>query len=112
MITYSKRDEIKSSVAKKIARNVSLSQIYLFGSTSRKMDRLDSDIDICLVGSQHYLSRNEKDQITDILTDILLEEHIVINWIYINCKDWQANIIPIIKTIKVEGELLWATVIT
>jgi predicted nucleotidyltransferase len=81
--------------------------VILFGSTVRKMDRIDSDLDICLVGEKPQLTEADRNCINNIVNQYVLNEEIFINWIYFNVVDWNRAVLPIIKTIKKEGRILW-----
>ena len=107
MITYSKRDELSQEFALEITRHLKLEKIYLFGSTAKKKDRINSDIDICFIGKSDKLGNREKEIISNQVTEFLIEHAIVINWIYFNRNQWEKETIPITKTIKNEGKILW-----
>ena len=107
MITYMKRDEIGKMFGRKLIEQISLEKIILFGSTVRKNDKISSDIDICLIGLFQKLDPRTRDVIDEVATDILLETGLVINWIYFADKTWKHDCVPIITTIKKEGEILW-----
>ena len=108
LITYSIRDELSIKFAEKIRKHFSLDRIILFGSTARKDDRIDSDLDICLIGNISRLSHSQRRLVDDIAGDFLLDNGLLINWLYFNDQQWEKNNLPIIKTIKNEGKLLWA----
>lgn len=106
MISYSKRDELSLDCASFLARAIPLKKIYLFGSTAREDDRITSDIDICLIGPEE-LNRQNKETINEITADMYIESCITINWIYFSIGEWNKGILPLFKTIKREGRLLW-----
>lgn len=107
MITYPIRDKIPQIFTEKV-KNISVfSKIILFGSTVEKKDRLDSDIDIAVIGEKSQLPKKIKDRIADIVTDIILEYNVFINWIYLSEDEINNPSIPIVKSIINEGEIVW-----
>lgn len=106
IISYSSRDEAAKRFAVEITTNLSVIRIILFGSTARRDDQINSDIDIAIIGEKN-LSLSQKDLINDIITQFLLNRGILINWIYLTKKDWDLNILPIVKSIHKEGIILW-----
>lgn len=107
MMSYSKRDKLSKLFVEKIREIIYVNMIYIFGSTSRKDDSISSDIDICIIGKEDMLSKSIKKKINDKVTDFVVNEGILINWIYFSLKEWQEKSLPIINTIKMEGKLIW-----
>ncbi len=107
MITYPIRDKIPKIFTEKVKNLSVFSKIILFGSTAKKEDRLDSDIDIAIIGEKNQLPKKIKDKIADIITDILLDYSVFINWIYLSEDEVNNHSIPIVKSIINEGEIVW-----
>lgn len=107
VITYNKRDNMMKLLIQQIQREIkTIEQIILFGSTVRQDDRLNSDIDVALIGKQ-ALDTNQRNKINDIVTNLLVDHGILINWIYFLQEKWEQNTHDVIKNIKEEGKLLW-----
>ncbi len=109
MLIYKKRDAAARIFAKKASDFGVFERIVLFGSTARKEDLFDSDIDVALVLSDEHASKikNIKEQLTSLATEILLKEQLLINWLVVSSSDWEEEHLPIIKNIKSEGIILW-----
>ncbi|MGV9171651.1 MAG: nucleotidyltransferase domain-containing protein [Promethearchaeia archaeon] len=107
MITYPKRDHLSRECALRLKNTLTVDTIYLFGSTARRDDKVFSDIDICLVGPLEKLNREERVRINDITAEFYIDHFITINWIYFNNQEWNKEKLPLIKTIKTEGKVLW-----
>jgi predicted nucleotidyltransferase len=106
IISYSLRDETAKRFAVEIASSLPVLKIILFGSTARRDDQIKSDIDIAIIGEKN-LSLTQKDQINETITNFLLDRGILINWIYILKNEWNLNLLPIVKSIRKEGIILW-----
>ena len=106
-MTYSKRDQISRKFARVITGILPLEKVILFGSTAKRNDQIRSDLDICLVGKKIRISKKQRDLIGALVADYLINQSIVINWIYFNEAQWENEKTPIIKTIKKEGKILW-----
>lgn len=105
--SYLERDKLAQRFANTITNFLDVQLIVLFGSTAQKMDLLSSDIDIAIIGNNEKLTKSEKNQISNIILDALLQDGIVINWVYIPLNQWERNMLPLIKEIRQRGKILW-----
>lgn len=82
-----------------------LKQIILFGSYARGNFTLDSDIDILIV-TQKKLLKPEREQLINFISDVSINEDILINFIEMLTQKFELEQSPLLLNIRKEGIML------
>ncbi|MHA1973683.1 MAG: nucleotidyltransferase domain-containing protein [Candidatus Hodarchaeales archaeon] len=106
-LLYYKRDSVIKKFVSEIRKVPNITQVILFGSTAEGNDKPDSDIDIALIGKMHFIPYEMRSEINDIVTDFLLNDGVLINWIFVSEQSWKESQDIIIANIKKVGVKLW-----
>ncbi len=80
--------------------------IYLFGSHGRGQAAEDSDIDIAVVLDEVESRFQERQRCSKAVSDISLEYNVVIQLIFIDEHDFEAEQLSLIRNIKNEGMMV------
>ena len=82
-----------------------LKQIILFGSYARGNFTSDSDIDILIV-TQKKLSKPEREQLINFISDVSINDDILINFIEMLTQKFELEHSPLLLNIRREGVIL------
>jgi predicted nucleotidyltransferase len=82
-----------------------LKQVILFGSYARGDFKPDSDIDIAIV-TQKKLSKPKREQLINFISDISINDDILINFIEITTEKFELEQSPLLLNIRREGVML------
>jgi predicted nucleotidyltransferase len=83
----------------------SLKQLILFGSQARGDATPDSDIDLLIV-TQKKLSKSDREQVINFISDVSINQNILINFIEMSPQRFQTENSPLLLNIRREGILL------
>ncbi|MFM6308638.1 MAG: nucleotidyltransferase domain-containing protein, partial [Dolichospermum sp.] len=82
-----------------------LKQVILFGSYARGDFTSDSDIDILIV-TQKKLSKPEREQLINFISDVSINDDILINFIEMLTQKFELEQSPLLLNIRREGVIL------
>jgi predicted nucleotidyltransferase len=109
-LTLSKKEtEAINALYLTIHNELAVSSIVLFGSNARRDSKEYSDVNI-LVLSQKNKTREDRERLSDIASDINIEYGVALCCLYFNDKDWACgnNVNPVLKeNIIKEGIVLF-----
>ena len=93
--------EFKSKVKKLYGSK--LKEIILYGSWARNMANEDSDIDLLVVLKEEIIPGKEIDRMIDIITEINLENNVLLSVYPVSEKDYQMVRSPLLLNVRREG---------
>ena len=105
---YTFRDWIASEFAKKAVEFLPIEMVILFGSTARKDDRPESDIDLAIVATRGLITRTTRRKLADISSEFLVEFGVLLNWILITPDEYEDRQNALVENIRKDGIVLWA----
>jgi predicted nucleotidyltransferase len=82
-----------------------IEQLILFGSQARGDAREDSDVDILIV-TQKRLSLGEREKLIAFVSDLAINENILINFIEMSPQRFSSEQSPLLLNIRREGIVL------